>query len=702
MVTAPGAAAVVALLLGTISVAHATPATCRERLLPPPLGAATGKRPVTARDLIELRDFGPADNAPGARPAFSVSPDGRAAALAIRRADIASDSYCFGIALVPLDGNGAMRLLDVGGSFIPATNDIRGMSAIESGVPLVLAPLWSRDGRAIYYLRRDHGVTQVWRADLAGRASAVTSLKSDARSLEWAADGTTLLIGTRPALPAAEAAIDREGRDGYHFDARFWTLSEARPRPRAPLPETVLLLDTANGRLRSVSSEESAQLRNRAADRPTGSALFAPGAGGRRAWTAPDDPRLVFAPARLQVATRQGKVACPEAICARRVAGIWWREPDELLILRGGGPEDRGQLRLYLWRPGMETTPRLRVTTDHALTGCTLWRKALLCAREAANEPRRLVAIDPESGAEALLFDPNPDAASLAFGAVRRLGWANAQGMRTYGDLVLPPSHRPGQRHPLIVVQYVSRGFLRGGTGDEYPIFLLAQHGFAVLSFQRPAALPATEHATDLNALQRINIKDWAERRAIVSALDRGVDAAIATGTVDPGRLGITGMSDGATTTQFALNSLKRFKAAAISTCCDEPSSLFTTGPAYRDAVLAWGYPRQGDDGSAFWKPMSLAANASNLRTPLLIQIPDAEYRWSLETVSALEQHGGPVDMYVFPDENHVKSHPAHRAAIYRRSVGWFDFWLRGVTDLPGLDEEAARWTEMRQALSRN
>lgn len=702
MVTWLRAVAVVALLLGTITVAHATPATCRERLLPPPPEAATGKRAVTARDLIELRDFGPPDNAPGTRPAFSVSPDGRSAALAIRRADIASDSYCFGIAFVPLDGTGAMRLLDAGGAFIPAINDIRGVPAIPSGVPLVPAPLWSRDGRAVYYLRRDHGVTQIWRADLAGRARAVTSLATDALSLEWAADGTNLLIGTRPALQAAEAAIDREGRDGFHFDARFWALSEARPRPRLPLPETILLLDTASGRLRSMTPQDAAPFRQLRRDRPAGSALFAASASGNRAWTAPDDPRLIFAPARLHVATPEGEMVCPEAVCARRVAGIWWRRASELLILRGGGPADRGQLQLYSWRPGIEPTPRLRLATDHALTGCTLWREALLCAREASAEPRRLVAIDPDSGAQTLLFDPNPETASLTFGPVRRLGWTNARGMRTYGDLVLPPSHRSGERHPLIVVQYISRGFLRGGTGDEYPIFLLARHGFAVLSFQRPAALPAAEGAIDISALQAINIKDWAERRAIVSALDAGVDAAIATGTVDPERIGITGMSDGATTAQFALNTLKRFKAAAISTCCDEPSGLFSVGPAYRDAVLAWGYPRQGEDGAAFWKPMSLAANASNRRTPLLIQIPDAEYRWSLETVSAFEQHDAPVDMYVFPDENHVKAHPAHRAAIYRRSVGWFAFWLLGINDLPGLEQEVARWKTMRQAISRN
>lgn len=700
MVSLARAAAVVALLLGTIAPAHATPATCRERLLPPPKGAATGNGALTARDLIELRDFGPADNAPNARPAFSVSPDGRTAALAIRRADIARNSYCFGVALVPLDGSGATRLLDAGGEFIPAVNDIRGVPAIPSGVPLVPAPLWSPDGRAIYYLRRDGGVTQVWRADLAGAARAITSLNTDALSLEWATAAGRLMIGTRPALAAGAAEIDREGLEGFHFDARFWTLSEARPRPRLPLPETFLVLDTATGNLRSIPPEEAALLRKPVHNGAAGVALYA-AANGNRAWTAPDDPRSIFASPRLHLATPAREVDCPAPICARRVAGIWWRGSDELLILRGGGPEDAGQLQLYSWQPRVHKRPRLRFATDHALTGCSLWSRALLCAREAAAEPRRLVAIDPESGAERVLFDPNPETARFALGAVRRLSWANRQGMRTYGDLVLPPSHRAGERHPLVVVQYSSRGFLRGGTGDEYPVFLLARRGFAVLSFQRPAALAATERASDINALQRINIEDWAERRAIVSALEVGIDAVIATGTVDPDRVGITGMSDGATTAQFALNSLKRFRAAAISTCCDEPSGLFSVGPAYRDALLAWGYPRHGEDGAAFWRPMSLAANAATLRTPLLIQIPDAEYRWSLETVSALEQHGRAVDMYVFPGENHVKAQPRHRAAIYRRSVGWFAFWLLGQTDMPGLEEEIARWTAMRQALSR-
>lgn len=683
------------LLMGTTAAAHATPSACPERLLPPSRRAATGQRPVTIADLVELRDFGRLDSGPDGRPPFSVSPDGRYAAVALRRADIASNSYCFGIAIVSLDGSGKASLVDTGGELISTVADIRGIPAIPSGVPLATAPLWSADGQAVYYLRRDRGITQVWEAAIDEGARPLTRLDSDALSIEWGSDGRTLLFRTRPALKAAQARIKVEGRSGYHFDARFWTLSEARPRPALPLAEETGAIDTASGGIRTLSQPE-------AAARPAGATLYAQSAAGNRAWTVADDPRQIFAPDRLHVEANGRELHCPAEICGQRIAALWWQGNTELFILRGGGPEDRGRLALYRWDVATESQPRLRFTTDDALMNCAPWRTAMLCARETAKQPRTLARIDLRDGRATTLFDPNPEFAALRLGSVERLSWVNAHGMRTYGDLVLPPDYRPGQRHPLIIVQYSSKGMLRGGSGDEYPIYLLARHGFAVLSFQRPSVLPETHVATDINALQRINVADWTERRAIFSALDSGIDAAIASGVVDPARIGITGMSDGATTTQFALNNSSRFKAAAISSCCDEPSGLFTVGPAYRDSVLAWGYPRQGTDGAAFWKPLSLAANASTMRTPLLIQVPDAEYRWSLETVSALDQHGASVDMFVFPDEYHVKSQPAHRAAIYARAVRWFEFWLLGRVSIPqGHEAEIARWKALRGRINK-
>src|SRR3546814_9514621 len=51
-----------------------------------------------------------------------------------------------------------------------------------------------------------------------------------------------------------------------------------------------------------------------------------------------------------------------------------------------------------------------------------------------------------------------------------------------YGDLIYPVGYQRGTRYPMVVVQYRTRGFLRGGTGDEVPIQTLADQGFLVLS----------------------------------------------------------------------------------------------------------------------------------------------------------------------------------------------------------------------------
>jgi dipeptidyl aminopeptidase/acylaminoacyl peptidase len=118
-------------------------------------------------------------------------------------------------------------------------------------------------------------------------------------------------------------------------------------------------------------------------------------------------------------------------------------------------------------------------------------------------------------------------------------------------------------------------------------------------------------------------------------------------------------------------------------------------GLAYSDATTRWGYPPPGTDNPAFWRPYSLAANAGKMRTPLLMQLADREYRLAVETYAALDHAGAPVEMYVFPDENHVKSHPEHRLAIYERNLAWFDFWLNGATSA----NTVAPWPELKARL---
>src|SRR3546814_3563140 len=62
------------------------------------------------------------------------------------------------------------------------------------------------------------------------------------------------------------------------------------------------------------------------------------------------------------------------------------------------------------------------------------------------------------------------------------LNWLNAENVPFYGDLVYPVGYEPGRRYPMVIVQYRTKGFLRGGIGDEVPIPTLAVRGYFILS----------------------------------------------------------------------------------------------------------------------------------------------------------------------------------------------------------------------------
>ncbi len=112
----------------------------------------------------------------------------------------------------------------------------------------------------------------------------------------------------------------------------------------------------------------------------------------------------------------------------------------------------------------------------------------------------------------------------------------------------------------MVIVQYRSRGFLRGGTGDEHPIHVLAQNGFAVLSYDTSDGDYMAKEG-DPFELQIAYTKDLVADHGSATAIEHMVDALVARGLVDPNRVGITGLSHGATTLDTAL--LDRNYAAA-------------------------------------------------------------------------------------------------------------------------------------------
>jgi len=115
------------------------------------------------------------------------------------------------------------------------------------------------------------------------------------------------------------------------------------------------------------------------------------------------------------------------------------------------------------------------------------------------------------------------------------------------------------------------------------------------------------------------------------------------------------------------------------------------------------GYADATENGTKFWRPISLALNAQQIDTPILMQLPDEEFLGAIDSVTALQDAGKPVSLYVFPDENHSKWQPAHRLAVYTRNLDWFDFWLKGEVDPdPSKRDQYLRWQKLRDTWRRS
>lgn len=662
---------------------------------------ADAPRPINVDDLATIADIGQANAHDVASSPFGVSPDGQSIAFVVRRANPATNSYCQRLLVVSLARPQFVRELDRGGEFIRKLTPVRQFPAVESGVAHVISPRWSPDGRTIAYAKQIADDVQIWTTPVSGGAAVqATALDFDVENFAWGADGRSFIVAGRPAIAAEKAAIEAEGRRGWLYDGRIAPFVSNRPQVRGEYPMEYFRVDVKTGTIAPAAPDEMARIDPDAdPNKPPHAGLFAASATANRAWTEPTIPQMLFSPKRLVVEWRgRARALCDAAPCSN-IRRLGWADNGEMLFFLARDGWARSRTSLYRWSRG-ESRPRKILSTEDALVGCELHEIELICAREASRQPRRLVAINLSTGKERLIFDPNPRFAGLQFGEVRRLRSATEFGVETFADLVLPPGSKPGDKHPLVVVQYDSEGFLRGGTGDEVPIHVLTGRGIAVLSFQRPFDAPGTNEAKTALEYRQLARRNWIDRRNVQSALEKGIAAAIATGRIDADKLGITGFSEGTSATQWALINSRLFKVAALGICCeDKVANPMNGGIDYETYMREMGQPLYSFEKEDYWAPLSLLQNAEKIEVPILVQ--SGEYLLGLDVLMAFRKLGKPMELYVFDNEPHIKFQPAHRLAMYDRIVDWFAFWLKRERDCR-TDKAAqyARWVAMRGAPS--
>lgn len=660
------------------SLSWADPAAhpeCNSILPPDRLNA--GQKPLTPEDLVRLRDIGPPEPQYYFSPVFTVSPDGHSAAFQLRQADPKRNEYCLAMVIVDLTGRARPKIVDEGGELIQTTIDLRGIAAIPSGLPKIITPRWSGDGKWIAFLKRAGPTTQVWRAFADGSASApLTHAAADVVDFRIGADGSAIIFATRPDIERQRREIDKDGLNGWHYDNRFSPLISRKPQPTTPADRHVEVLEVESGAVRAASPVE-AVLVAVGDDLPAHSGAPLP----------TNVPGLEILATNLSAAALRGALkvhlpngstaSCTAAPCegARRP---WWagRAHRHVRFLRTEGWAN-ASTAIYDWDVESGAVRRLYLTDD-LLTSCAPSSAALICLMHSSLTAGQLIRLGPKSGTREVVFDLNPEISHRTLGHVERLHLRNAFGVESVADLVFPVGYRAGVRYPMVVVQYDTRGFLRGGTDDEYPIQAFANRGYAVLSFKRPQSASA-KNAKDFEQLGRLDLERFADRRNVQSSLEAAVKLAIDRGVADPARIGITGLSDGSTTVEWALIHSKLFAAAAMSSCCFDTTLVSDVGPSASRHFRNEGYPGVLGRNDPFWKDVALEVNARRISTPILMNSSEEEFSGALLTYNALREAGVAVDLFEYPGEYHARWQPAHRLATYRRSLDWFDFWLRGV-----------------------
>lgn len=527
--------------------------------------------------------------------------------------------------VVPLGPGKAPRIVDRGGEMIRLSLPILGRAASPSGIPAPVTPRWSPDSRSIAFLKRVAGSTQVWLAATAGRSAVqLTRDINDVVDFRFSANGKSVVYATRPGLRAAERRLKRERMSGFHFDERFSPMAGSEPFAPAPIVREYFALDIRTSHVRTAYPSEIALFGPSA-----GRNGVAPGmasAGSRVASIREMDTKTFPPSTRLEVedAERQ-TVACHSLECRDISAPMWWsRDGRHVRYMRREGWAN-SLTSFYEWAPGDADPKRLYQTADN-LIECLPWADRVLCLEEGSTSPRRVVAIDLSSDERRVLFDPNPNFRHFVLGHIERLQYKNPYGIECIADLVFPVNYKRDVRYPLVVVQYQTRGFLRGGTGDEVPIQALANRGFAVLSMQNPSPWPLTRGALTADDADAALMRDFTGRRSILSSIEAAISLLIDRGIVDRSRIGISGLSDGSSTVQFAALNSNFFRAGSVSGCCWEPNQDALSGPAIARLYARTGWPRMIDKEPEFWSRISLSLQPERVGFPLLFQTSDDEY----------------------------------------------------------------------------
>ena len=365
------------------------------------------------------------------------------------------------------------------------------------------------------------------------------------------------------------------------------------------------------------------------------------------------------------------------------------------------GRDDRISLK-FAKAGGAESTGR-----DFVLLGNGMWTLAqefatlgptgaiTLEVRQDLNERPVLWARDARSGKAMTLWDPNPQLDQVALGKVSVYRWTDESGRQWEGGLYLPPDHRPGQRHPLVI----------------------QTHGFARHDFRSAGTFPSAFAAQPLAAsgIVVVQVADCPIRetedegpcqvRGYRALVERLADE----GLIDRDKVGIVGFSR---TCYYVLEALTddklRLAAAANADGLNAGYFQYLYSVNISMNAGARGFERMNGarpfgEGLKVWLEKSPLFRSDRIKAPLLeTAFGEKGLMIMWEPLAVLRYQNKPVDLILLDTQEHVLTKPSARMASQGSTVDWFRFWLQGYEDTdPAKAEQYARWHKLREMRDR-
>jgi dipeptidyl aminopeptidase/acylaminoacyl peptidase len=586
-----------------------------------------------------------------------------------------------------------------------------GLEMVSTGPHVDQGPKWSPDGASLAFLsdRDEAGVPQLRLLDLATRRERAAKLEGLwMEYAHWSPDGGRILIG------AAGRGADLSGfQGGYTFETTDPALPDWSPQVDIGVDasqwRSLWLYDVASGGLRRLSPEgvnpwEACWAGNGAvaciaSDNPHENDWYR--ASVRLIEIASAETRVVYRPKDqigwLSASPSGAQLALVEALCSDRMSTTGdllilsaadgrvrradtgavdvtftaWQGENEILIAGIRSLETvlalcdaRTARARELWSATETTLGGERyfpfVSPGAGVGDCALTTEGFFAPQTLAvfraGKMQTVRRLGPE-GAEAGL---------AALGRSEAYRWKARDGWEIHGWLLRPD----GDSGPRAVVVDVHGGPVWSwrpscvGRNSLYVTLLSA--GYAIF---QPNPRGSTGRGQDF-ARAVAGDMGGGDAQDILS----GLDALVAEGTVDPARIGVTGVSYGGIMSAWIITQDSRFAASVVvSPVTDYVSEQLTSHiPAFCENFLLDKYTNPGGE---YFKRSAIMF-ADRVKTPTL-NICGALDRncpavQAIEFHRALLQNGVKSVLVHYPREGHwVQHHPAI-ADYGARVVAWF------------------------------